>query len=291
MKTIKRIFLLVVSAGAITSLIVFALVSFGQDAHAQLFTYTGTSTSPSSSVVMSSSASNATTTIAPSISPTSTVTPMEAGYIQFNNLVVTGPIDTAESVPTMLVGTSAASTCSSFATASAAVGMAIACPTTASSSYMADVSPSTELLLSNRQPAVAGDFALGDVVNVFGYYDGIDSIEASVVRNLSRAVSFGVGEGSAGSSASASTQSLGSALATLSNVAQGIQTIVTEGASESSTFVSSGEAGEMESVITALQNLITQITTSSAGGPMIPYNPSSTTSSILVSTSTTGTYY
>ncbi len=52
--------------------------------------------------------------------------------------------------------------------------------------YRIEVSSDTRLLLRNRASATLADFASGDQINVFGFYNNDGSIRALIVRNLSK---------------------------------------------------------------------------------------------------------
>jgi hypothetical protein len=52
--------------------------------------------------------------------------------------------------------------------------------------YRIEVDSSTHLLLRDRTAAGLGDFASGDQINVFGYYNSDGSIQAYLIRDLSK---------------------------------------------------------------------------------------------------------
>ena len=52
--------------------------------------------------------------------------------------------------------------------------------------YRIEVDASTELYLRDRTPATLSNFAAGDQINVFGYYNADGSIQAYLVRDLSK---------------------------------------------------------------------------------------------------------
>ncbi len=52
--------------------------------------------------------------------------------------------------------------------------------------YRIEVDASTELYLRDRTPTTLSDFAAGDQINVFGYYNTDGSIQAYLVRDLSK---------------------------------------------------------------------------------------------------------
>jgi hypothetical protein len=55
-----------------------------------------------------------------------------------------------------------------------------------------NITSATQLLLSDRAAAVLGNFTPGDVINVYGYYDGNGSIQGQVVRDLSKPAAPGL---------------------------------------------------------------------------------------------------
>jgi hypothetical protein len=52
--------------------------------------------------------------------------------------------------------------------------------------YRIEVDASTELYLRDRTPATLSDFAAGDQINLYGYYNADGSIQAYLVRDLSK---------------------------------------------------------------------------------------------------------
>jgi hypothetical protein len=152
-----------------------------------------------------------------------------AGFLQFNNLTVTGltPASTPGSlgqiyanaattlVPlpvsagassggaSMTVGVS--NPCFQFQSAAGTQSTAIRCPvppvyngsTSTPVSYTIDVTATTRLMLSDRSVATLSSFAPGDTINVFGYYNTDGSIQAYVVRDLSKSGSGTTGGGTA----------------------------------------------------------------------------------------------
>jgi len=129
-------------------------------------------------------------------------TPITSGFVQFDNLTVQGltPASAQGSLGTIVAtaqGTTSANTtlnvtvpCFQFQSQSASIGTSAPCPVPPTASgtsaiYNINISGSTELLLSNRATATLSDFAPGDTINVFGYYNADGSIQASIVRNLS----------------------------------------------------------------------------------------------------------
>ncbi len=187
-------------------------------ANAQLFTYGATTTTASTSVVgtttpamaatatsmntiaatSSTSSTSSSSLPSPTIVVTTTITPPAsvnpaAGFIQFNGLVVNsiGSVMLPTTIDAMASGTVS---CVSYATEFADTGTAIDCPipSTASSTFQINVTNATQLLLNDRTSAALGNITPGDTINVFGYFDGADMIQAQIVRDTSKPV-VGIG--------------------------------------------------------------------------------------------------
>jgi Domain of unknown function (DUF5666) len=120
----------------------------------------------------------------------------------------------ARSVPSTLPSAASPATCFKFDSQNSAVRRAVTCPTppfvtapttqTAPSSttsgnaaspmmypirympYRIEVDASTRLLLRDRTVGTPADFSPGDLINVFGYYNSDGSIQAYLVRDLSK---------------------------------------------------------------------------------------------------------
>src|SRR3989338_715711 len=107
--------------------------------------------------------------------------------VQFNNLIVrgvSGPSFPAEIRASYEVGVR----CQKFQSESAS-GLEYSCPLSPSVLYTIKVDSDTRLLLRNRQRASLASFEVGDRINVYGFTDsGVSSIDAVVVRNLSKPV-------------------------------------------------------------------------------------------------------
>ena len=134
------------------------------------------------------------------------VTPGGAGFVQFNSLTVESV--SSVNVPAEIVATaagmvpaangasgSANSTyllCRRFNSPSDAVGITGPCPTppqlpsSTTASYRIEISATTELMLNDRTPASLSDFAQGDQINVYGYYNTDGSVQAYIVRDTSK---------------------------------------------------------------------------------------------------------
>ena len=150
----------------------------------------------------------------------------DTGFIQFNNLTVQSvsasnpPAEIVANAPGIVpmmstYGASAAGgqgTCYKFDSQDAARGSAIACPQTESVNapasapsepsgssgqgtmmypiryqpYRIEVSATTNLYLRDRTAANLSDFTAGDQINVFGYYNADGSIQAYLIRDLSK---------------------------------------------------------------------------------------------------------
>ncbi len=74
------------------------------------------------------------------------------------------------------------SSSASAATGASMPNIAVAAP------YQIDISTNTELMFRDRTPATLADFAQGDTINVFGYYNADGSIQAYLVRDISKPV-------------------------------------------------------------------------------------------------------
>lgn len=114
------------------------------------------------------------------------------------------PAKTAVTTPTASIS------CYKFETQDSAAGQAISCPTPQSVSgaagntpsptmypqiypissepYRIEVGASTTLMLRDRTVATLGNFSSGDQINVFGYYNSNGSIQAYLIRDLSKPV-------------------------------------------------------------------------------------------------------
>jgi hypothetical protein len=77
--------------------------------------------------------------------------------------------------------------CESFPSEFSNAGVAITCPIP-SNPFQIDVTSATQLLLNDRTNATVANITPGDSINVFGYYDGTDLIEAEVVRDTSKPI-------------------------------------------------------------------------------------------------------
>ncbi|KKU05293.1 MAG: Serine/threonine protein kinase [Parcubacteria group bacterium GW2011_GWA2_45_30] len=107
--------------------------------------------------------------------------------VQFNNLIirgVSGPSFPAEIRASYEVGVR----CQKFQSESAS-GLEYPCPLSPSVLYTIKVDSDTRLLLRNRQRASLASFEVGDRINVYGFTDsGVSSIDAIIVRNLTKPV-------------------------------------------------------------------------------------------------------
>jgi hypothetical protein len=225
-------------------------------ANAQLFSYTGSSTtstattadtstasttdmsSTASSTMMASSSGTSvagtTSTVAVPIyvaAPPTSMAPGTPGYIQLNGLTVTS-VSAAGSLPmqvlvantayptltngnAMATSSALAVTCEQFTSDSATTGTSVTCPmplvastavptstvtstapaTIYYSPYTITVDAATQLLLDDRTPATFADIMPGDQVNVYGYYDGVNTINAEIIRDVSRSSATGTTSG------------------------------------------------------------------------------------------------
>ncbi len=145
-----------------------------------------------------------TTTVYPA--PVPVPPPVDYGFIQFNNLTVESvsatnlPAEILASNPSIyplmgMEGDKSSSgvlntTCYEFGSRDASKGTSVACPTPKINNqpYRIEVDVSTKLYLRDRTLAVLSDFTAGDQINVFGYYNTDGSIQAYLVRDLSKPV-------------------------------------------------------------------------------------------------------
>ncbi|HVN26761.1 MAG TPA: hypothetical protein VMT99_03900 [Candidatus Paceibacterota bacterium] len=167
-------------------------------ANAQLFTYSGTTTTPSSSVVSTTASSSpaetstssgsvlgaatstTTSSTVPTVSPAVvSVTPQ---WIQVNGLTVTGMSSTLK--PATLAASTPSPSCETFADQSSAFGTAVTCP--AVSSYEIAVDQATVVRLRDRSVGVLANVTTGDVVNVFGSLTADGTLQATILRDLSK---------------------------------------------------------------------------------------------------------
>lgn len=194
--------------------LIAAVATAGGIADAQLFPYTG-STTAATATTTTTSTSITTTTSSTSSTPSSSLPlptptisapapiPVAPGYIQLNGLTVltASPVNT----PVIVTAENPAS-CESFATldASATSGVEIPCPMPEGiSTFSVLVSGTTDVLLNDRAAATFASIMPGDIINAFGYYDGLGTVEASIVRDLSQSA----GSVATGSSGMTSTNS------------------------------------------------------------------------------------
>jgi hypothetical protein len=125
--------------------------------------------------------------------------------------------------------TPAATTCLVFATALANTGTSTACPTPSIASsgtmnFAIQVNDTTKLLLSDRTAAVLGNIAVGNIVNIYGYYDGSDTIQASIVRDTSKPIGVGVPATTGQTSTTSGTIQIG----TLQTLLAQLESFITE---------------------------------------------------------------
>ena len=133
----------------------------------------------------------------------------DSGFVQFNNLTVESvsgtsvPAEIQASVgtvkPVSLEGSSgsaagsalAPSNCYRFQSSANAQGTVTTCPPGIArpiQTYNIDVTSNTQLMLRDRSQASLSDFAQGDQINVYGYYNTDGSITAYLVRDLSKPI-------------------------------------------------------------------------------------------------------
>jgi hypothetical protein len=181
------------------------------------------------------------------------------------------PTMMATSTSDVMAPTAASITCESFVTDSATIGTYVGCPTpaiaptlmttnasstgNASSSsstyyspYTLQIDSTTQLLLSGRAPAVLANFAPGDIINVYGYYNSSDGIMAAeIVRDLSKPASM--------------TVPSVSEVTTVEGTTSGVT-------SSSATATLQADLSQLETLVTQLQAQVTGTATSSASVTM-----------------------
>ena len=140
--------------------------------------------------VVSSTQSIQSMTNTPAPSPTQI-----SGFIQFNNLVIQSvsaanpPAEILVSNPAVVYPAGESSACYHYDTQSSVSGQAIYCPTPPTTyQYRIEVDASTRLLLRDRTAATLSSFSSGDQINVFGYYNSDGTIQAYLIRDLSKPV-------------------------------------------------------------------------------------------------------
>ena len=77
-------------------------------------------------------------------------------------------------------------TSSTIASTTTATTTASSSPITTYGPFQIDITSATQLLLNDRTPAILANITPGDTINVFGYYDGTNTVEAEVLRDLSK---------------------------------------------------------------------------------------------------------
>lgn len=140
---------------------------------------------------------------------------VNTGFLQLNNLSVqsvsgsgnSGEIDAVSQVfnPVPLDANAGApaiqQNCRKFNSESDSASTPVACPTPVNTGaavsgsatmglapYRIEVSATTQLMLRDRTQASLSDFSQGDQINVFGYYNADGSVQAYLVRDLSKPV-------------------------------------------------------------------------------------------------------
>jgi len=210
------------------------MVAAGGIANAQLFP-AGSTTTPSSSVInattttsstvaASSSTSTAMTATATSTvaAPLPAVNPLSAEYMQMSGLAVASIGTTASGTSvTQVMATvpPSGAACEQFITDSSPIGTSVACPvatpmmtptsTTSSPAYYNPyavvVDAATQVEANDRTPMAVANIMPGDAINVYGYYDGTGTMDAEIVRDLSRSSAGGTVTTGAGITAGTST--------------------------------------------------------------------------------------
>ena len=132
------------------------------------------------------------------ISPTPVLPPPTSatGFVQFNSLTIqsissqTAPAEIVAGMKelTPAMGASAMP-CYQFQSESDSAGTAITCPIPPSqNAYRIEVGASTELMLRDRTAATLANLSIGDQINIFGYYNTDGSIQAYLIRDISKPI-------------------------------------------------------------------------------------------------------
>ncbi len=130
------------------------------------------------------------------------------GFVQFNSLTIQSVSATA--APAEIVANGNSIGCLSFESQNAAIGIPTICPSpmagasggagsgsgtgpahytlppTYANSYRIEISATTQIILRDRTQASLSDLAQGDQINVFGFYNADGSVQAYLVRDLSK---------------------------------------------------------------------------------------------------------
>lgn len=169
------------------------------------------------------------------------------GYLQLNGLTVvsvsgmSGTANSTATAPTEIIATAptTGATCEQFGSMSATTGTSVACPVptaqmtpNASTSspayydpYTIIVDNATQIEANDRTPATLASIVPGDTINAYGYYDGTGTLDAQIVRDLSR------GE-AAGTTATAGNASDSTTIASLRAQLNNLETLVLQLAAE-----------------------------------------------------------
>ena len=170
------------------------------------------------------SISGSATSSAGVIYPVPVPPPIDAGFVQFSNLTIQSV--SSNTIPAEILATTdfylmpmtetgaanptinpiSSVKCLKFENENSAAGRTITCPTPSSTSstgsktyspnqlsiayplYRIEVDQNTRLYLRDKTQATLSDFASGDKINVFGFYNSDGSIQAYIARNISKPV-------------------------------------------------------------------------------------------------------
>lgn len=239
-------------------------------------TPTPTVNSSTPTTITTPSTTTPSSTVAPSVTAEPVVS-LASGYLQIEGLTVAST-SAAGTMPMQILATVPASgaTCEQFASGSATTGTSIACPVAASMTvptsstsspayynpYVIVVDAATQLLTRDRASATFAEIMPGDTINAYGYYDGVNTLDAGIVRDLSQpaTASTTLGTGTAGAAAGSTSTTIASLRAQLDR----LETLVIQ---------LEAEIG-MSTTTSAMTTVPT--TTLPASCPMIPAGATST---------------
>lgn len=109
--------------------------------------------------------------------------------MQFNNLTVQSVSGDGSSA-TIYSYRDVGSACRNYKSLDAAYGVPMPCPDVPTLLYAIHVNGDTRLLLRDRTKATIDDFTEGDQINVFGFVNGDNEIDALIVRNITKPTTY-----------------------------------------------------------------------------------------------------
>jgi hypothetical protein len=103
--------------------------------------------------------------------------------MQFNGLTIQS-IATLH-IPTQIMATvQPSTTCKVFPTKFSTLGAPTQCPSF--QTVILDISADTKFILRNRTRGILANFAPGDTINVFGFFNGTPVMKTDIIRNISK---------------------------------------------------------------------------------------------------------